>query len=127
MTMPDAGDVPNTYELTDRAMSLKASVTCGPSGQTCDGGKPARACPNHGGCIDDESGGGGIGCQFVYDGRAGGRKGQVCGRPESDHCKARGGAVAEHPAEHDDECRLSEVVGIKKRSMVHHPFHRGTR
>lgn len=44
-------------------------------------------------------------CQFIYSGKNGGRRGTVCGRPESDHC---GEPYADH------FCK----------GMVHHPYQR---
>ena len=61
-------------------------------------------------------------CTYLYNGRNGGRAGQRCGRPENDHCGGRVKALDAELSEHHDDCRLS-LHG--KRSMVHHPYHRG--
>lgn len=61
-------------------------------------------------------------CSYTYSGRNGGRKGQVCQRPERDHCK---GPADDADETHDDTCKMNFDSASKTRPMVHHPYHRG--
>jgi hypothetical protein len=68
------------------------------------------------------------GCCYVYNGRNGGKPGQICKRPESEHCHGRSDSP---DALHEYGCRLfiaddprEPRPDVRPGRMVHHPYHR---